>query len=135
MIKVESTVLEQLEQIQQMAIEHAVEEMHAAHALGLDTKADRGDRMWLSKMCAQSLGVVLTIERYLELKKSSYESHNPEVEEEAQDAFVKRAQAHLDKIIKSNKPRFKPEQSAQIGSKKAQIGSKKAPRRPKTGHG
>lgn len=127
MIKVKPTVQEQLEQIQQMAIEHAMEEMHAAHELGVETKEDRGNRAWLSKMCAQSLNVMLTIERYLELKKTSHASHNPGVEERAQDAFVKKAQAHLDRIIKRNKAETKSIMPAKSPNKpKKKVGGKTA---------
>ena len=89
-----------LQEVQEMALDHAIEEMEAAHDLTLATKEDRGDRAWLTGMAAKSLGVVAKIEQFLALKERSpgYQGDD-ETASSQEAAFVKRAEAQLNKIM------------------------------------
>ena len=95
--------LARLQEVQEMAIDHAIEEMEAAHDLTLATKEERGDRSWLTGMAAKSLAVVARIEQYIALKErpgGANGSANTGADPDEQEAaFVKRAEAQLNKIM------------------------------------
>jgi hypothetical protein len=59
----------ELERIQGIAMEHAIQEMDASADRGLATKEDRGDRGFLTGMAAKSLGVAVRIEQFLILRR------------------------------------------------------------------
>lgn len=94
--------LASLQRIQDVAIEHAVDEMDAAHALTLATKEERGDRAWLTGMAGKSLGVAVRIEQFIVLKEraASLGVKNSDADEDARQAsFLKRAEAQLQSIM------------------------------------
>ena len=96
-----STIDEDLKRIQDIAIEHAVAEMDEAHARGLDTKEDRGDRGFLTGMAAKSLGVAVKIEQFLILRnrEGGYNMDEENVEL-AKNQLVKNARAEVAEIMK-----------------------------------
>lgn len=73
----------ELERIQKVAIEHAVQEMDAAAALTLDTKGERGDRGWLTGMAAKSLGVAVRIEQFMALRRGDGQRSGDDEEQQA----------------------------------------------------
>lgn len=92
--------LKQLEEVQQWAIEHAVDEMTAAHALTLETKEERGDRSWLTGMAAKSLGVAVRIEQFLELRRTGKSlPDDDEAEKAAKDRMLSRARTEVGKLL------------------------------------
>lgn len=98
--------LARLKEVQEMALDHAIEEMEAAHDLTLATKEERGDRSWLTGMAAKSLAVVGRIEQYLALKERPQGglSNNTGADPDEQEAaFVRRAEAQLNKIMGRSK--------------------------------
>lgn len=102
--------LQRLREIQDMAIEHAIEEMDAVHALTLATKEERGDRAWLTGMCAKSIGVAVRIEQFISLREQrsgAWPRQTEEDEQREREAFVRRAEAQLRSIMQRQKPRFK----------------------------
>ncbi len=106
----EKTRLHQLMDIQDKAIKHAVEEMEAASALTLDTKTGRGDRAWLTGMCAKSIGVAVRIEQFLLLRErasNGFDQRDDEEQERAEAEAVRRAEAQMKAIIERAKPNFK----------------------------
>jgi hypothetical protein len=88
---------DELREIQDMAVEHAIEEMQAADLLGIDSKDDRGDRGWLTGMAAKSLGVAVRIEQFLALRKDRKVPDDSE--EEAKRALISRARAEVKGLI------------------------------------
>lgn len=98
--------LARLKEVQEMAIDHAIEEMEAAHDLTLATKDERGDRSWLTGMAAKSLAVVGRIEQFIALKERPAGGVSPNSKadlDEQEAAFVKRAEAQLNKIMGRSK--------------------------------
>lgn len=59
----------ELQRIQNMAVNNAIEEMSEAGKLTLKTKEHRGDRFWLTKMASQSFSVAARIEQFVMLKQ------------------------------------------------------------------
>jgi len=101
--------LQRLKEIQEIAIDHAIEEMEAAHALSLETKLERGDRGWLTKMCGQSLTVAMRIEQFILLRKDAagFDYRDDDEQKRAESEFVKRAEAQMKSIIARARPKFK----------------------------
>lgn len=89
-----------LEEIKEWALDHAVEEMEAAHALTLDTKEQRGDRSWLTGMAAKSLGVAVRIEQFIELRRTGKAlPDDDEAEKAAKDRMLSRARTEVGKLL------------------------------------
>lgn len=93
----------ELERIQGIALQHAVDEMDEAAARTLATKEDRGDRGFLTGMAAKSLGVAVRIEQFLMLRRrEGFDARDPEdptAEANAKMAMVKKARAEVGKIM------------------------------------
>jgi hypothetical protein len=96
-----STTDDELKRIQEIALEHAINEMDEANTRGLDTKEDRGDRGFLTGMAAKSLGVAVKIEQFLILRNREG-LYNPDDEnvEQAKNSLVKNARAEVAEIMK-----------------------------------
>jgi hypothetical protein len=87
--------------IQDKAVEHAIEEMTAASELGIESKEERGDRFWLTKMAEKSMTFAAKVEQYILLKQRDGRWNMDEQEEkEAIDRMVSRARGEVDIIIK-----------------------------------
>lgn len=103
--------LEKLKQLQETAVDHAIEEMDAAGRLTLDSKANRGDRAWLTGMCSKSLGVAVRVEQFMVLRERGEgyrsDSQSDADEEKTQAEFVRRAEAQLKGILERSRPKFK----------------------------
>ena len=95
---------EQLRAIQDKAVDHAVEEMNAASLLGIESKEDRGDRFWLTKMAEKSLTVAAKVEGFI-LLRTREGRFNPDAEDEndAINRMIKRARGEVDAILKRAK--------------------------------
>lgn len=87
-----------LRAMQETAIEHAIEEMQAAHKLDLATKTSRGDRGWLTGMAAKSVGVAVKIEQFFQLRAQRAPA-DPDAEDRETEAMVKRASAEVERIM------------------------------------
>ena len=90
--------IDELREVQGMALDHAVEEMQAAHALGLDSKDARGDRGWLTGMAAKSLGVAVKIEQLISLREGRGPGDD-EDDEKAAAKMVRTARAEVAEIL------------------------------------
>lgn len=102
--------LDRLKQIQDQAIDHAIEEMDAASTLTLKTKEERGDRAWLTGMCSKSLSVAYRVQQFLEVCERGdlgFDHREEEEQERAAAEFVKRAEAQMRSIIERGRPKFK----------------------------
>lgn len=99
-----------LREIQDQAVTHAIEEMHAASELGLETKEDRGDRFWLTKMSAQSLTVAAKIEGFVMLRSREKGAPDPDddTENRATDRLIKQARGEVTAIIERARIGYKP---------------------------
>jgi hypothetical protein len=92
---------DELRRIQDLAVKHAVEEMDAAAALGLDTKEGRGDRGWLTGMAGKSLSVAVKIEQFVALRAGrKMTAEDEEDEDTAKTRLVKEASAEVAEIMK-----------------------------------
>ncbi len=92
----------ELQRIQDMAVNHAIEEMSEAGALTLATKDDRGDRFWLTKMASQSLALAARVEAYVMLKQREGigADHETEETENARiDRMIKSARSEVSSIV------------------------------------
>lgn len=93
----------ELERIQGIALQHAVDEMDEAAARTLATKEDRGDRGFLTGMAAKSLGVAVRIEQFLMLRRregfDARDPDDPTAEANAKMAMVKKARGEVAKIM------------------------------------
>lgn len=58
----------ELRRVQEMAVDHAIDEMDEAHGRTLDDAESRGDRRWLTQMAASSLKVAMQIEQFIALR-------------------------------------------------------------------
>lgn len=88
----------ELRRIQEMALDHAINEMDEAHGKSLDTAEDRGDRHWFTKMASGSIKVAAQIENFILLRNrpGMYDAlKRQEENEKAADDLVKRAQAKI----------------------------------------
>ena len=101
---------QELQNIQEMAVDHASEEMSAAATLGLATKEDRGDRGFLTGMASKSLGVAVKIEQFKILMERPKTDPLEEEENEhrAADRLVKQARADLHEIMERARAGAKP---------------------------
>lgn len=92
---------EELRRIQDIAVDHAIAEMDEAASRGLDTKADRGDRGFLTGMAAKSLGVAVKIEQFLLLRKERKATglNDPEEERQAKATLIANARAETRGIL------------------------------------
>lgn len=92
---------QELERIQGLALRHAIDEMDAAHARGIDTKEDRGDRGFLTGMSAKSLGVAVRIEQFLILRRrEGFGGMDDAADEQAAKLeMVKKARGEVAKIM------------------------------------
>lgn len=89
-----------LREVQDMAVDHAIEEMTAAADLSLNTKEERGDRFWLTKMAGQSLTVAAKIESFIMLRNAkSFDNMPDEDDDAAADRMIKKARGEVSKII------------------------------------
>lgn len=95
---------EALERIQNLAIDHAIEEIDMAHQNSLNDKDERGDRFFLTKMGEKSLGVACKIENFIALKERDGRwQTNPEQEDAQIERMVKQARTEVESIIKRAK--------------------------------
>lgn len=100
--------LARLRQVQDTAIDHAIQEMDAASAYGIETKADRGDRAWLTKMCGGSLTVAARVEQFIALReRNGCDYRDATDQDRAEDAFVQRAEAQMRAMLERVKPKYK----------------------------
>jgi len=101
-----------LREVQDMALDHAIEEMNAAHTRGLDEKEDRGDRGFLTGMAAKSMAVAVKIEQFIMLRNREGMGDRTEEDERAAAALVRQARsevAHiLEKVGAGPQPRNRP---------------------------
>ena len=92
----------ELQRIQDMAVNNAIEEMSEAGTLTLATKDERGDRFWLTKMASQSLALAARVEAYVMLKQRESGGTNPETEETENariDRMIKSARSEVANIV------------------------------------
>lgn len=91
----------ELRRVQDMAVNHAIEEMDAAGVLSLKTKEQRGDRFWLAKMATQSLTVASRIEAFIMLRNREGIGgpESDEDEDKAINRMVSRATDDVARII------------------------------------
>lgn len=90
----------ELKRIQEMALDHAIEEMDASDALGVKVAKDRGDRGFLTGMASKSIGVAVKIEQFLALRRTP--GHDPgddKGEEDAKKALIKNARGEVAQIM------------------------------------
>lgn len=90
---------DELREVQNMALDHAIEEMNAAHARGLDRKEDRGDRGFLTGMASKSVGVAVKIEQFIMLRNREGMGTPPEDDDRAAANLVKTARAEVAQIL------------------------------------
>ena len=99
----------ELKRIQEMAINHAIEEMNASDERGIDSREDRGDRGFLTGMAARSLGVAVKIEQFLALRRDHAARGQPEDEadeERAKSELIRKATAEVQGVLaRVRKPR------------------------------
>jgi hypothetical protein len=104
---IDKTQESELKRIQDMAVNHAIDEMDATSELTLATKEERGDRHWLTKMATQSLTVAARIESFIMLKnreiKGEAGGENDESETMRIDRMIKSARAEVVGIVKRAK--------------------------------
>jgi hypothetical protein len=93
----------ELRAVQDMAIDHAIEEMQAAHELGLESKTSRGDRGWLTGMAAKSIGVACKIEQFVVLRSTGNGGNDPDAEDAATVALIQKANAEVARILEGSK--------------------------------
>ena len=93
--------IEQLREMQEIALDHAVEEMQAAHKLNLETKTSRGDRGWLTGMATKSVGVAVKIEQYLQMREARKALIDPDEEDRHEAAMVRKASAEVSKLLET----------------------------------
>ena len=93
--------LNQLREVQEIALDHAVQEMQEAHKLDLATKTSRGDRGWLTGMAAKSVGVACKIEQFIQMREARKAVEDPDEADRATDAMVKRASAEVANLLKT----------------------------------
>lgn len=91
-----------LREMQDMAIDRAIEENEAAHERGLATKIDRGDRGWLTGMAAKSVGLAVKVEQFFQLR-AQRAPLDPDADDAATEAMVKRASAEVERIMAAAK--------------------------------
>jgi hypothetical protein len=99
----DSERLDKLRAIQDMAVDHAIEEMQAAHELTLETKTERGDRGWLTGMAAKSVGVACKIEQFIVLRTTGNGGTDPDAEDAATNALIEKANAEVARIMEGSK--------------------------------
>ncbi len=100
----------ELKRIQEMAINHAIEEMNASDERGIESREERGDRGFLTGMAARSLGVAVKIEQFLALRREHAARGQPlddEADEErAKAKLIKQARAEVQGVLaRVRKPR------------------------------
>jgi hypothetical protein len=95
---------EKLRAIQDKAVDHAIEELNAADELGIESREDRGDRYFLTKMAKESLTVAAKVEGFIMLRtREGRFNLDPDEEKEAVDRMIKRARGEVDAILKRAK--------------------------------
>ena len=90
---------QELRDVQTMALDHAIEEMNAAHGRGLNSKKDRGDRGFLTGMAAKSVGVAVKIEQFIMLRNREGMGSDDEDDSRAAASLVKAARAEVQQIL------------------------------------
>jgi len=104
-----------LREIQDQAVTHAIEEMHAAAELGLEEKKDRGDRFWLTKMATQSLTLAAKVEGFIMLRSrenGAPTAEEDETEQRATDKLIKKARGEVEAILERARAGYKPRGSS-----------------------
>lgn len=91
----------ELKRIQDIALDHAIEEMDASDGLTVETKEDRGNRGFLTGMASKSIGVAVKIEQFMALKKGNGSAgwDDPAEEAKAAAALVNSARAEVAKVM------------------------------------
>jgi hypothetical protein len=90
---------QELREVQNMALDHAIEEMNAAHGRGLDSEQDRGDRGFLTGMASKSVGVAVKIEQFIMTRNREGMGTRPEDDDRAAANLVKTARAEVQQIL------------------------------------
>jgi hypothetical protein len=91
----------ELRRIQEMSIDHAIDEMDEAHGRTIDNPEDRGDRYFLTGMASRSLKIAMQVEQFIALRDrpDMYKTAaNQEENDKAVDRMVARAQAKITDI-------------------------------------
>jgi hypothetical protein len=104
-----------LREVQDQAVTHAIEEMHAAAELGLESKETRGDRFWLTKMATQSLTLAAKVEGFIMLRSREKGAPSPEDDEteaRATDKLIKKARGEVAAILERARAGYKPRGSS-----------------------
>ena len=84
--------LERLLKSQEQAADHAIEAIDMANSeCDINTKEGRGDRVWLTKGANESLKAVCMIERLFQMRAQGKPIIDPDKEQAAIDAQIKRA--------------------------------------------
>lgn len=106
--------IEQLREVQEIALDHAVQEMQEAHKLNLSTKTSRGDRGWLTGMAAKSVGVACKIEQFIQMREARKAVEDPDAADRETDAMVRRASAEVSKLLETIQagPQERPKRGA-----------------------
>lgn len=81
----------ELERIQQLALDHAIEEMDASDERGVDSAQERGDRGFLTGMASKSLAVAVRIEQFLALRRGDGGAEGGPGDDDAEEAKAKAA--------------------------------------------
>lgn len=85
--------------MQEQVIDRAIAENEKAHGIGLDTKDDRGNRGWLTKMAGTSVGLAVKVEQFFQLR--SQRQLDPDADDAETEAMVKRASADVTKLLQA----------------------------------
>lgn len=90
----------ELQRIQEIALDHAIEEMDAADERGVKTSGERGDRGFLTGMASKSIGVAVKIEQFLALRRGGHTGGDDDKEEEkAKASLIKNARGEVAAIM------------------------------------
>jgi len=98
--------------IQDQAVANCIEEMTAAGDLSLQSKEERGDRFWLTKMATQSMTIAAKIEGYIMLRARATCGNGNDDDEDGQeravDRMIKQARGEVTAIIERARKGYRP---------------------------
>lgn len=88
----------ELDRIQEIAIDHAIESIDAANDLcDISDKEGRGDRVWLTKGANESMKLVCVIQRFFEMKANIDGTKTPQQVEDSAQSIIDKAEKQLAK--------------------------------------
>ena len=91
---------QELQDIQDIAVRHAIAEMKKADGYSLESREDRGDRGFLTGMAAKSVGVAVRIEQMMMLmERNAAERPNDPTIHDAHDRLVRQARGEVQAVL------------------------------------